>query len=99
MSTQDNGGPAFPHPGGSRDASVQESYLGMTLRDYFAAHEPIDPKYSIGRSLAEMLVGRALPVADGNGAACPLAVTTFWAESEAKYRYLRADAMLKARAQ
>lgn len=94
MSTQDNGGPAFPP---MHDPETHA--FGMTLRDYFAAHEPIDPEYSIGRSLAEMLVGRALPVADGNGAACPLAVTTFWAEAEAKYRYLRADSMLKARAQ
>lgn len=31
------GGPAFPHPGGSSDSEVQYSYLGMTLRDYFAA--------------------------------------------------------------
>lgn len=34
---RETGGPAFPHPGGSNDATVQISHLGMTLRDYFAA--------------------------------------------------------------
>ena len=33
MSTHDNGGPAFPVPGLQHD----ESFNGMTLRDYFAA--------------------------------------------------------------
>ena len=37
MSMTDDGGPAFPHPGGSSDGTVQESYLGMSLRDFFAA--------------------------------------------------------------
>jgi hypothetical protein len=29
--------PAFPHPGGAGDFTVQKSHMGMTLRDYFAA--------------------------------------------------------------
>lgn len=34
MSTENNGGPAFPvHP----DIGTQEPHAGMTLRDYFAA--------------------------------------------------------------
>lgn len=33
MSTQDNGGPAFPVPGLHNDAD----FNGMSLRDYFAA--------------------------------------------------------------
>lgn len=37
MSKKDEGGPAFPMPGGSGDFTVQVSHLGMTLRDYFAA--------------------------------------------------------------
>lgn len=31
-----DGGPAFPHPGGASDSTVQESHLGLSLRDYFA---------------------------------------------------------------
>lgn len=34
----DNGGPAFPHPNGANDATVQVSYLGMSLRDWFAGN-------------------------------------------------------------
>jgi len=29
--------PAFPHPGGAGDFTVQKSHMGMSLRDYFAA--------------------------------------------------------------
>lgn len=42
MNTIDNGGPAFPQHGWSKDPDVrkymqQSGNLGMTLRDYFAA--------------------------------------------------------------
>lgn len=33
----DKSEPAFPLPGGAGDFTVQKTYLGMTLRDYFAA--------------------------------------------------------------
>lgn len=36
MSKINDGGPAFPHPGGASDCTVQESHLGLSLRDYFA---------------------------------------------------------------
>lgn len=73
---------------------------GLTVRDYFAAHEPIDPNESIGVMLAEALAGRVFPVADEgfpDQKAYALAVAIFWADAEAAYRYLRADSMLRAR--
>lgn len=32
----DNSGPAFPHPGGASDYTVQVSHMGMSLREWFA---------------------------------------------------------------
>lgn len=38
MSTKDTGGPAFPAPdAGDEHFSQRSAYMGMTLRDYFAA--------------------------------------------------------------
>lgn len=92
----DDGGPAFP-------GGVNEEYTnldkgvptqgGMSLREYFAAHEPIDPNDSIGVALAERLTGRSCPKSSTD----PLDLALFWADAEAAYRYLRADAMLRAR--
>lgn len=95
------GGPAFPHD----DRAQYGERSGMTLRDYFAAHEPIDPNESIGLALAERLAGRPSPKATptdkpGTGtmkSADPVEMALFWADAEAAYRYLRADAMLRAR--
>lgn len=74
---------------------------GMTLRDYFAAHEPLDPNESIGKALAEKLTGRRLPDFGSDEFLgqheFALAAALFWADAEAAYRYLRADAMLRAR--
>lgn len=50
MSAQDNGGPAFPQPlaadpnGGSYTSSLDCNEGGMTLRDYFIAHAPVEPQ-------------------------------------------------------
>ena len=104
--TNINGGPAFPCDQIiARDANghmqgVEVSGPGMTLRDYFATHEPLDPNNSIGKALAEKLIGRRLPEKeDGfkDQYELALAVAIFWAGAEAAYRYLRADAMLRAR--
>jgi hypothetical protein len=91
-----DGGPAFPAP---KDADE----WGMSLRDYFAANEPLDPNESIGLALAERLAGRPHPAPRGDGGqllsgADVLEVALFWSDAEAAYRYLRADAMLRARA-
>lgn len=86
--------PAFPEYA-EPNAAVTS---GMSLRDYFAAHEPIDPNDSIGVALAERLTGRPYPKPEVNKAADVLEMALFWADAEAAYRYLRADAMLRARA-
>ena len=100
MSAQDNGGPAFPEirirSGGNYNPPTKLYYGGMTLRDYFAVHEPLDPNESIGTALAEQLVGSPLP-RNEDGTYDALAVSKYWARAEAEYRYMRADAMLEAR--
>lgn len=97
------GGPAFPiadpfavHQPGHVDVA-KRLMEGMSLRDYFAAHEPIDPMESIGLQLAERLAGRVFPKGTEGKAADPVEVALFYADAEAAYRYLRADAMLRAR--
>lgn len=95
-----DGGPAFPHESYCREADMDTVKPGMTLRDYFATHEPLDPNNSIGKALAEKLIGRRMPEKeDGfkDHYELALAVSIFWADAEAAYRYLRADAMLRAR--
>ena len=71
----------------------------IDLRDYLAAHEQLDPNQSIGKTLAEKLTGRRLPEMTDfvNQYEFALAAAIFWADAEAAYRYLRADAMLRAR--
>lgn len=99
MSAQDNGGPAFPCSHQNQmNGSPTEEMSGMTLRDYFAVHEPLDPNESIGTALAEQLVGSPLP-RNEDGTYDALAVSKYWARAEAEYRYMRADAMLEARKQ
>lgn len=81
------GGPAFPHPGGSSDSTVQESYLGMTLRDYFAAKAMHAELMTCGvpGEACESLIRAA-----GKAARDPIAQMAFNA-------YEMADAMLNAR--
>lgn len=65
-----------------------------TLLDFFAslmADEPGDADYT--NAVKEALVGRSHP---GNSKG-PLAILEFDAEWRAKWRYMRADAMLRAR--
>lgn len=104
-----DGGPAFPvstslEAGqyGHQDGPQTWQFPGMTLRDYFATHEQLDPNESIGLGLAERLAGRPHPGPRDEGGklkagADPVEGAIFWADAEAAYRYLRADAMLRAR--
>lgn len=98
MSDTKDGGPAFPAHTSRQDGLI----YGMTLRDYFATHDQLDPNESIGLALAERLAGRSHPgPKDERGqikaGGDPVDVAIFWADAEAAYRYLRADAMLRAR--
>lgn len=89
MSEQDNGGPAFPTTAGQ----VVYSH-GMTLRDWFAGQARINED-ELSLPLAEKLMKGSAP----NWQADPIAATIWWAQAEAKLRYIRADAMLAARGQ
>lgn len=87
-----DGGPAFPVTGLQHD----EAFNGATLRDYFAAHVQVDST-RIHVDLARKLTGREFPDPDKQSDWTPLAAAKFWADAEAAYRYMRADAMLRAR--
>lgn len=84
------GGPAFPHAQWPRET-------GMTMRDYFIAHLPDEGPdgEDWGDWVKQEIVGRPRPDA-GNGQW--LSILEWEAEFSAKWRAIRADAMLKARA-
>ena len=95
-------GPAFPSfikwgpEGGTgfEGESVGEGgicsyYSGIHFRDYFAATLPLDIKIN-DPDLGAQIVGRPMPATD-------LEVIAWAYELEAKLRYMKADAMLKAR--
>lgn len=105
MSEKDAGGPAFPYMPEIRTQITENMFSvkpgeepGMTLRDYFIAHvgdenqAGDDSDYSDHAKAA--LVGRPCPSYTNDG---PLAVFQFEAEFRAKWRVMRADAMLEAR--
>jgi hypothetical protein len=85
--TKDNGGPAFPAPEASVarfGAGNEDAFMGLTVRDYFAAradiavYTPVDSLYrKLGRN----------PTADE--------MATWIAE----VRFIEADAMIAARSQ
>lgn len=85
------GGPAFPcgeirtHDTGD---IVHNADQGVTKRDWLAAQ--MDCRVSVRN--AEALMGQAVP-----GMEDPIAHMLWWALAEAKYRYLKADAMMEAR--
>jgi hypothetical protein len=88
-----DGGQAFPRPG------VKDGYgkvigdvRGMTLRDWFAGQEQIGED-TVTPELGAALMGESVPT----GGISVLARAKWWAEAEARYKYMRADAMLEAR--
>jgi len=86
MSNQINdGGPAFP------DDRWQ---AGMTLRDYFAASETLDDLEDLNMAGAVALAG---PKPEGNWSTNPIEWLKWEAKWRAELRFIRADAMLKAR--
>jgi len=90
-----DGGPAFPAmtPGGYCTP-------GMTLRDYLASQEQLNDYDTavISTRWLEAVVGRAKPE-DHNTAEGVMELMRFENEFRARLKYLRADAMLKARDQ
>jgi hypothetical protein len=94
----DTGGPAFPgvekvdYP----SCSIETPYSGMSLRDYAAIHLPKDEGPSV--HLAERLINRRLPQPANGKSPDPMELVLFWADAEAAYRFLLADAFIAARA-
>ena len=83
----DDGGPAFPNDGGPGSE-------GMSLRDWFAGQEQLHDLESFGNELAVALSG---PKPEGNWQTNPVAWLEWEARLRARAKYIRADAMLKAR--
>ena len=84
-------GPAFPCPEiRTHDTGdiVQNADQGVTKRDWFAAHMPAQ----LSMKIAIALMGEKPPTDN------PLDEVNWWMKAEAKYRYARADAMIKERA-
>ncbi len=92
MSTKD-GGPAFPilERGGN---GLELTCVGMSLRDYFAAHVDMGDMDSYSQTTGEWLLGRPCPVANPETVKECL---EWWAEYRSVLRFIEADAMIKAR--
>lgn len=109
MSKVDDGGPAFPNHKGSHNriggmisGEWESSATGLSVRDYFAA------KANIGENTptthqARGVMGEEPPQWPPFGSTVDfeqcLKCVKWWAEAEARLRYVYADAMLKARKQ
>jgi hypothetical protein len=91
----EDGGPAFPvvnqRDENNGDVATWASE-GISARDYFAAHVQIDVE-NMSIKHAELLIGMRCP----DYASHPEENMLFWIDAECKHRYLKADAMLKAR--
>lgn len=91
--SHETGGPAFPAPDASNELFGQKSiFKGMTLRDYFAASVQ-DESDDYSDMVKEKFLGRACPSLKDD----VVGVMEFEAEFRAKWRLMRADAMIKAR--
>lgn len=90
MSTQEDGGPAFPL---ATDGASVYMESGMKLRDYFAAHARPFSSTTKPNRIAKIL---GWPVPDiMNMSEWD---TTLWqCRADAAYKYMQADAMLEAR--
>jgi len=83
--------PVFPRMLKHGDKALSEG--GMSLRDYFAATLSFDPE-CLNVPTAEALMGEKSPVYSPENWEERL---YWWLGAEAKYRYARADAMLRER--
>ena len=91
----DDGGPAFPVQAcDAQGCPIESMNYGLSVRDWFAGHEIIaDEEQSW--ELCEALAGKR---PDGDWRTNPLGWDAWHALWRARMRYIRADAMLKARA-
>lgn len=99
MTNEKHGGPAFPqishidHNGNDSYSDVIYSGEGVTVRDYFAAAERLDDVSELSLITMEKILGRKMPLFSND----PLGWYRNEAEVRAIIRYIRADAILKAR--
>lgn len=98
---KDDGGPAFPAPDAAKARfgdSNPDAFLGMSLRDYFAAKADIrddfDSDGCIDQRLAVALMDGETPPNWDNDY---LEARVWWAKAESRLRYMKADAMIAAR--
>ena len=95
MSSQINdGGPAFPSPPSQYSNGFYSTGNGMTLRDYFAAAETLDDLEDLNMAGAVALAG---PKPEGDWSSNPIEWLKWDARWRAEVRFIRADAMLRAR--
>lgn len=87
------GGPAFPSMELNHDGSSYQQHLGVSLRDYFAAH--VNPG-DVSMTWGEVMVGPP-PKDEYGNPAFTKEMALWWADVEAKFRFVQADAMIKAR--
>ena len=86
-----DGGPAFP-----RSATDQcHSQEGMTLRDYFAAAEKLEDLDET--CISDIAVALAGPIPTGNWRTNTVEWIKWKAKWRAEMRFIRADAMIRAR--
>ncbi len=93
--------PAFPNPEMSRaHFNTADAYPGMSLRDYFASKETLAEWNSSdvvpSTKMCEKLAGEPMPEYGWGGDI--IAMLKWEAKWRAALKYLRADAMLSARA-
>jgi hypothetical protein len=98
MNKINNGGPAFPVTPENEARMNGSGGKGISARDYFAAKADISKDLEDDGCIAERLAlnlmdGSPMPAWDSDY----LAARIWWAEAEARLRYMKADAMLKAR--
>ena len=93
-----NGGPAYPSAPtrfiyDEERGPVPCGHEGMTLRDWFAGHAPDMPPEIMTVPQAERITGLSYAGIDFGTPEH----WAFWAAAEAAWKYMHADAMLKAR--
>ncbi len=94
MSNQINdGGPAFPNV--PPDSQYSKWDMGMTLRDYFAAAEKLEDLDET--CISDIAVTLAGPIPTGNWRTNTVEWIKWKAKWRAEMRFIRADAMIKAR--
>ena len=103
MNAANDGGPAFPVPDTHHpDGQIQYGANGMSLRDWFAGQETLAdfdaPDASVPKWAAEALAGRQKPECLHVTKADNWIEMMKWeADWRAGLKYIRADAMLRAR--